>query len=117
MNGRRALATYRAIYAACIIALSVRTASGATGLSDHHFWLAGIEIVGALLLVWRRAQRIGLAVLLVVYAIAAGHDLLTGGIPIALVLFGASAAAIVQLDRGLAGEPQTLALPDRPPGG
>lgn len=101
---RRVLAWYRAIYVACIVVLSVQTMLVATSVTDHHFWLAALEIVGAILLLVRRAQLAGLVVLLVVYAIAATHELLRGHSVVSLVLFAASAAAIVLLD-GLAPPP------------
>lgn len=99
--GVRALAVYRVVFVGCIVVMSVRTALSASRLADHHFWLAAIEIVAALLLLARRTQRGGLALLLVVFAAVAVHDLLTGRTPVDLVLYGASAMAIVAIDRAI----------------
>lgn len=85
---------YRAIYAAGIGYLSVRTLMSARSITDHHFWLAGIEIIGALLFVFAATRRAGLVVLLVVYAIAAAHELSIGHVPAALIIYGVSAAAL-----------------------
>jgi len=70
----------------------------AKGLADHHFWLAAIEIVASLLLLFRRTQRVGLPLLLAVFSVAMILNLHNGGLPFGLVLFGASAVTIVLLD-------------------
>jgi hypothetical protein len=101
--GERALAVYRVVFVACIVVMSVRTAWSASRLADHHFWLAAIEVAAALLLLARRTQRGGLALLLVVFAVAAVHGLLTGRVPVDLVLYGASAMAIVAIDLAISG--------------
>ncbi len=101
MRPDNVLFAYRAIFVAVIVALSVRTAIHATSVADHHFWLAAIEIVATLLLLWRRTQRVGLPLLLAVFSVAAIHDLATGDFPFSLILFGASATAIVLLDRAI----------------
>jgi hypothetical protein len=85
---------YRAIYAACIVYLSVRTMLVATAVTDHHFWLAAIEIIGVVLFLFTTTRRAGFVALLVVYAIAALHDILVGHVPAALILYAVSAAAM-----------------------
>jgi hypothetical protein len=99
MTPLRALAWYRAIYVACIVELSVETALHADSLSDHHFWLAAIEIGAALLLLFRRTQVPGLVLLLLVYALAGTVTALMGRVPAYLLLYAASALLIVRLDR------------------
>jgi hypothetical protein len=97
----RALAVYRVVFVGCIVVMSVRTAASASRVTDHHFWLAAIEAIAALLLLPRRTQRGGLALLLAVFAGVAVHGLLTGQMPIELVLYGASAITIVAIDRAI----------------
>ena len=95
----RSVAWYRVLYVACIVALSVQTMVAARGVSDHHFWLPVIEIVGALLLLLSRTQRAGLAILLVVYAVAGVVTIHSGHLPVYLLLYAGSAALLVQLER------------------
>ena len=101
MHPERVLRAYRAIFVVAIIAMSVETATHAKRVADHRFWLAAIEIVASLLLLSRRTQRVGLPLLLAVFSVAAIHDVATGGLPFDLILFGASATAIVLLDRAI----------------
>jgi hypothetical protein len=101
MPSDRILRAYRALFVAVIIGLSLETMTRAKQFSDHHFWLAAIEIVACLLFLVRRTQVAGLALLLAVFSVAAIHDIVTGGLPFGLVLFGASATTIVLLDRAL----------------
>jgi hypothetical protein len=89
---------YRVAYVLCIVVLSGETMHSARTLTDHRFWLAGLEILAALLLLARRTQKVGLVGLLIVYAIVAIHAITLGGVPAALVLFAASAILIVSLD-------------------
>jgi len=98
MRTERILGVYRAIFVAVIVALSIQTMTYAKGLADHHFWLAAIEIVASLLLLVRRTQRVGLSLLLAVFSVAIVLNLVSGGLPFGLVLFGASAVTIVLLD-------------------
>jgi hypothetical protein len=101
MPANTILGAYRTIFVAIIIALSVQTATHAKNFTDHHFWLAAIEIVAALLLLFRRTQRVGLPLLVAVISVVAIHDLATGELPFTLILFAASATAIVMLDRAI----------------
>jgi hypothetical protein len=95
----RALWWYRVVYVACIVIMSVETMAHARNVTDHHFWLGGLEVIGALALLLRRTQLAGLVILLAVYAVVASHTVLTGGIPSAVVLFAASALVVVYVDR------------------
>ena len=81
----------RAIYVACIVYLSARTMLSATRIADHHFWLGGAEIIGALLLLFARTRRTGLVVLLIVYAIAATHEALGRHFPATLIIYAVAA--------------------------
>ena len=101
MRTERILWSYRVIFVALIIALSIQTMTRAKRFSDHHFWLAAIEIAASLLLLARRTQIGGLALLLAVFSVAGIHDLVTGGLPFGLVLFAASATTIVLIDRAI----------------
>lgn len=101
MPSDKILRTYRVLFVAVIVGLSVETITHAKRVSDHHFWLAAIEIVGCLLFLARRTQVAGLALLLATFSVAAIHDAVTGNVPFSLVLFGASAVTIVLLDRAI----------------
>jgi hypothetical protein len=90
---------FRLLYVACIVALSVQTMASATGFHDHHFWLAGLEIVGALALLMPALQGVGLGILLLVYAIAAVITIHAGHLPIYLILYAGTAVFLVQNDR------------------
>jgi hypothetical protein len=90
---------FRVLYVACIVALSVQAMHGATGLRDHRVWLPALEILGALLLLGRRVQRVGLAILLAVYLIAAAITLHMGHLPIYLLLYAGTAIFLVRSDR------------------
>jgi hypothetical protein len=92
------MAWYRGVYAVCIGYLSVRTMLVATAITDHHFWLAGLELIGVVLFLFATTRRAGLVVLLVVYAIAAIHELIVGHVPAALVVYAVSAAALARPD-------------------
>jgi hypothetical protein len=94
-----AVGWFRLLYVACIVALSVQTMVVAKGVLDHHFWLAALEIVGALLLLVATLQRIGLVILLAVYTVAALITIHAGHLPIYLALYAGTAVFLVQ--RGL----------------
>lgn len=95
-RGRLPQGWFRLLYVACIVGLSLQTMVQTHGLTDHHTWLAGLEIVGALLLLGRQLQRIGLALLLIVYAIAAALIVHQGHLPLFLVLYAGTAIFLVQ---------------------
>ncbi len=101
MPSDKILRVYRVLFIAVIVGLSVQTMMRAKQFSDHHFWLAAIEIMGCLLFLVRRTQTAGLALLLATFSVAAIHDIATGSLPFSLVLFGASAVTIVLLDRAI----------------
>jgi hypothetical protein len=94
---RATLMWYAVFYAVCIAAMSVVTITTAQSLSDHRAWLPAIEIIGAVLLLVRRTAIAGMAVLLVVYAVVAIHDLHSGHIRLDLVLYAGTAVFIAQL--------------------
>ena len=99
MTAHRVLAAYRVTFVACIVGLSALTIARDASAHAHVVPLASAEIVAALLLLFRRTQRAALAGLLAVFAIAGAATVAGGGWPIHLVLYGASAAAIVLIDR------------------
>ena len=101
MPSDKILRGYRVLFVAVILGLSVQTMTRAKQLTDHHFWLAAIEILGCLLFLARRTQIAGLCLLLATFSVAAIHDIVTGYVPFSLVLFGASAVTIVLLDRAI----------------
>ncbi|PYY20782.1 MAG: hypothetical protein DMG62_22020, partial [Acidobacteria bacterium] len=69
--------------------------------SHHIVLLAAAEIAGALLLMWRRAQWVGAAVLLAVFAAAQIMSAVDGECPTRFLQYAASALLIVLLDRTL----------------
>lgn len=100
MNAARLLAGYRVFF--CLL-LSIASAQTLMAEQDlpHVMPLASAEILGALLLCWRRTQWFGLTVLLVVFA---GAQLLAasqGVWPTRFLQYAGSALLIVLLDRAL----------------
>ena len=98
-TARPGLDWFRFLYVACIVGLSIQTLTGARGIADHHFWLAAVEIVAALLLLARRTQIVGMVLLLAVYAVATIITLHVGHLPLYLVIYAGAAIAIVQRRR------------------
>ena len=104
MSAARVLAAYRVIFCALIVVASIQTL---TERPAHHVvLLAAVEIVGALLLMWRRAEWVGAAVLLVVFACAQVISAIEGEYPIRFIQYATSTVLIVLLDRTLSrGQP------------
>jgi hypothetical protein len=90
---------FRVLYVGCIVALSLQAMHGAVSLRDHRAWLPAFEILGALLLLGRRLQRAGLAILLAVYLIAGVLTLHMGHLPVYLLLYAGAAIFLVRYDR------------------
>jgi hypothetical protein len=99
------------IFAALIIVASVQTLLAA--LPDGHpvMLLAALEIAGALILMWRRAQWLGACVLLGVFAVAQVMSAMEGEWPTRFLQYAVSTLLIVALDRALgpAGSPRNHA--------
>jgi len=102
MRGLRILSTYRWVYCLLILVASVQSLIGEHGAS-HVALLASAEIAGAVLLLWRRTQVIGLILLLAVFAFAQLLAALESEWPTRFVQYAASALMIVCLDRALLG--------------
>lgn len=92
----RGLGWFRPFYVACITALSAVSLREARGPHDHHAWLAGVEIVGALLLLMPRSRRTGLVLLLLVYGVATALTVRSGQVPFHLVLYAGTAIFLAQ---------------------
>lgn len=90
---------FRLLYVGCIVALSLQAMREAVSLRDHHAWLPAFEILGALLLLGRRVQRVGLVILLAVYLLAAVLTLHMGHLPVYLLLYAGTAIFLVRSDR------------------
>jgi len=99
MSVLRPVVWYRLVYVACIAYMSIETARGAHGVTDHHFWIGSAEAAAVLLLLYRPLRAAALTALLATYALAAGVSIASGHVPAYLVLYAASAVLIVQLDR------------------
>ena len=100
MSAARILAAYRAIFSTLIVVASIQTLMAAP---VHHIaLLAAVEIAAALMLMWRRAQWVGAAVLLLVFAAAQMMSAVDGEYPTRFLQYAASALLIVLLDRTLA---------------
>lgn len=100
---RRILTAYRAAFVACIVALSVVTIVRSAGAHAHpehvHAPILGVvEITAALLFLFRRTQVAGVTGLLCVFTLAAVISTASGQAPFHLVLYAASAVAIVSMD-------------------
>jgi hypothetical protein len=78
-----------------------------TLVAEHHVPLASAEIVGALLLIRRRSQWLGLALLLLVFAAAQVMAAMQGTWPTRFLQYAAGALLIVLMDRALQ-SPQSL---------
>ena len=100
MSATQVLRAYRLFFVAAIVVASVQ-ALYAEHAQHGVTLLASAEILGALGLAWRRAQWLGLCVLLVVFASAQVLSALHGEWPIRFVLYAASALLIVTMDRAL----------------
>ena len=99
MSAARILATYRAIFGTLIVVASIQTLVAAPAL--HVALLAAVEIAAALMLMWRRTQWVGAAVLLAVFAAAQIMSAVDGECPTRFLQYAASALLIVLLDRTL----------------
>ncbi len=97
MSAARILATYRAIFGTLIVVASIQTLVAAPAL--HVALLAAVEIAAALMLMWRRTQWVGAAVLLLVFAGAQVLSAIEGEYPTRFLQYAASTLLIVLLDR------------------
>jgi hypothetical protein len=100
MSAPRILGCYRFTFSALILLASLQTLVVAH--ADHAIaLLATTEIVGALILCWRRTQWLGAALLLGVFGWAQVMSAMQGEWPTRFLLYAASALLIVTLDRTL----------------
>jgi hypothetical protein len=99
MSAARILAAYRAIFVTLIVVASVKTLIAER--SHHIVLLAAAEIAGALLLMRRRAQWVGAALLLAVFACAQVISAVEGDYPTRFLQYAASTILIVMMDRML----------------
>lgn len=97
---------YRAVFVLFIVWASAVTVIGAHGQAAHEghsplvlVGLGAAEIGGALLFLFRGPQLLGLAVLLVVFAIAAVMSTLLGDNPLRFFYYAATALFILAVDR------------------
>jgi len=100
MSAARILAAYRAIFGTLIVVASVQTLVAAP--AHHVVVLAAVEIAGALLLMWRKAQWVGTAALLAVFASAQVISAIEGDYPTRFLQFAASTVLVVMMDGALA---------------
>jgi len=99
MSAARILAAYRGIFGTLIVVASIQTLVAAPA---HHVALpAAVEIAAALMLMWRRTQWVGAAVLLLVFAGAQVLSAIEGEYPTRFLQYAASTLLIVLLDRTL----------------
>jgi hypothetical protein len=103
LDPRRALAAYTVVFSIFIVWVSLRTAINPLPHSLAIRCLAFAEIGGALLFALRRTRFIGLAILLVIFAIAATIELHLREWPLRFVFYSASVLFVqylsVQPDR------------------
>jgi hypothetical protein len=98
MSADTILQAYRLIFVALIIIASAQVFFTAP-VSPHHAVLAAVEIIGALMLISRRTQLIGAAVLLCVFATAQVISASNGQWPTHYLQYAASTLVIVLLSR------------------
>jgi hypothetical protein len=99
MSAARILAAYRAIFGTLIVVASLQTLIAER--AHHVVLLAAVEIAGALLLMWRRAQWVGAALLLAVFACAQVVSAVEGDYPTRFLQFAAGTVLVVMMDRAL----------------
>lgn len=97
MSAQRILMLYRLTFVALIIVASAQTMATESG-HVHALVLATAEIAGAAALAWRRTQRAGAALLLLVFATAQIVSATLGLWPTHFLLYAASTLLIVLLD-------------------
>jgi len=100
-NVRRTFMAFYLTLGIVVFLQSVRTALTAAGLGSsanpdwHVLALAGTETLGALLFLWRPWARLGGAVLLVTFAIAAAAHALRGEFPGTLLVYAAGTVFVM----------------------
>ena len=97
MTVDRALALYRVSFCGLIIAASAGTL--ASDHSGHAQLLAAPEIIGAVLLLWRRLEIAGAGILLIVFASAQTLLAFKGQWSTIFLQYAASVIFIVQISR------------------
>lgn len=97
LNPSRALAGYACIFSLFIIWASLPTAINPARHGGAVQILAGAEIAGAFLFLFRKPRLIGLFILLVVFAVAAAIELHLREWPVRLVFYAASAMFVQYL--------------------
>ncbi len=102
MSARALLGLYRGTFCLLLVVACVQTLVTQQAV-PHVLALASAEILGALLLLGRRTQLIGLALLLLSFVGAQVLAALQGAWPTRFAQFAASALLIVLLDRASAG--------------
>lgn len=110
MSARGLLRAYRGTFCLLLVVASVQTLANEHAVS-HIVPLAGAELLGALLLLARRLQSLGLTLLLLSFAGAQLLAGLEGAWPTRFAQYAASALLIVLLDRALAGADAAAADP------
>jgi hypothetical protein len=101
MSAARILAIYRFAFGALIIIASLQAVIAGREDAHHIVPLATAEVVGAVMLIWRRTQSIGACLLLGVFACAQVISVLDGKWPTHFLQYAASTILIVALDRSL----------------
>jgi hypothetical protein len=99
MTPRRMLTAYRLVFSVLIVVASMQTLLDAP--AHHVMLLAAAEVLGALLLLWRRVQWLGLSLLLIVFSCAQLISAAAGSYPTHFAQYAASAMLIVSMDRVL----------------
>lgn len=94
-----ALLAYRALYCSFLFLASIVTAIEYARLgNDAVVALACVEMVGALLFLLRRSQRIGAIALALVFATAFAGDIANGAMPARFLYYLGTLAFILYLD-------------------
>ena len=101
MSATRLLASYRVTFGALIIVASLQTLLAAQPDGHGVMLLAGVEIAGALILMWHRTQWLGACLLLGVFGVAQVMSARAGEWPTRFAQYAVSTLLIVALDRAL----------------
>ena len=115
MSSSRALLAFRLTFVSFIVFASARTifeagaiASSAHLASTHLIALASTETAAAVALLWRRTERVGAVLLVVVFVVGAILDTRAGDIPVRYVYYAATTLFIVFLSRGQNENPSVI---------
>jgi Na+/H+-translocating membrane pyrophosphatase len=97
LNPKSALACYAAIFSVFIVWASLRTVMNPGPQGGGIQYLAAVEIAGAIFFLFQKTRLLGVAILVVVFAIAAAIEIQLHELPLRFVFYAASALFVQYL--------------------